>query len=1716
MSKQVDSRIVQMQFDNKKFEEGVKTTLNSINKLDSTLNALNDISLKGFEKLGDFTKNFDLSGIGRAAEAVTDRMSAMGIVGARVLSNLTDAAMNTAKHLADITIGQVMTGGKNRALNLESAKFQLEGLGVSWESIKDNINAGVKDTAYGLDAAAKVASQLVASNVKVGEEMEHSLVAVSGVAAMTNSTYEDIGHIFTSVAGNGRLMGDQLQQLSGRGLNAAAALAKQLGKTEAEIREMTSKGQIDFMTFSQAMYEAFGSHAKEANKTFTGSLSNMKAALSRIGAEFYTPGLEYARDVFNAITPAIDALKGSLKEYNVFDNASRIMKTLSENVVKFFESLGDTKAVNSFLKGPLKLLSGALGSISTLLNRGVHTEIFKSIINGLSSVWKMVRAVASGFKAVFPIDLVKTITKFADHLKESRKEFDANASIYTRVRDVAKGIAAALDVVFKVSKAVIGVTKPFFDSALERLNKILTFFSDIGKKIYKFDQDVNSVDLFVKWSNKIDDIKLKFLELKIKVEDSLDLINAKFKEKFGKTIPELIQKLKDKVTELFSGKDKKEEKQGIDFFGILEVLINGVTKAVLLLIDVFGAFYKVFGGQIGIFTSIQEAFSKMSEGADNFVGKLNAIIQFMKGDQNLASYGLKSSEGFEKFLTGLRDGFTKLKTGAKGAFEYFKGIFGNLKNVFMEAGGYIFEAFKKVGDRLRTISFSDILKAGGLSAGILLLKDFFEKIKEFTTKQSPIEKLVDSLSGLGSSVGGFFDQLKKALGGGEEETSKVDELKNLAVSVAILTGALLILSSIDAESLGRSMSIVTMSIAELLGSLYLFNKHIKNDEENENIAALADMMVKLSASVLILAFALKMISSIDTDKLVSSFMAVAGLLAELGFSMYLISTYVKNAPKVGGTLLAMAVAIRLLVGAMKGLAKLETGQLVKGLVGIAALLGEVIGFTLAFKKLKLAKTLNKIVGPLVLFAVALNMLVVPLAALALIGAAGQLGPTLVAFGILLGEIALFSAIMTDVEVGDFTKLAASLVIFAVALNMMLIPLAALAVIGASGQLGVTLLAFGVLLGEIALFSAIMSEAQVGEFLKLSAALIVFAVALNLMIAPLVALSLIDVTQALIGLGLLMLELGVFTYAMQSIGGGGSLAALSAGLIIFAIAMNMLIPPLAALASMQNLGKALLGFAAIVAILAVMVGFAAALSGFAGAILAVSAAFLLIGAAIALVGVGIAGLGAGIYLIVAAFRLLIQTVSEFADSFVDLAIKAANGIIAFLLTLANAEPELIEGLGKIIITFCNAMLKAVPKIVETIGEILFGILDYLSKRVPDIIDRLLKLVFGILHGLLNGLMEKVPVLARDLYNLCMTILDETVKLLKQTPMDLVDIFFGGGFNKDKNSGKKISEFFKGLFDKNKDSKEVQEAGEQTGEQVVDSVSETIDSQESKNKVDDSLNSLLDGSANSILNNDSMPNAMTSLSEKSLDGFEDPLNIVGGESLEMKNIAGYTQDGFLNNMDPSKFYDAGSLNMSEYIKGMKDEGGIASPSKEAMKIAGFLDEGFGIGMERSTFAEQASEEKVQSVLTAFESAGNMMRNFKMPSLTAALQSIFDSQSLLDDTYEPTIAPVLDTSNLSRGFTSLDSMLSSQRSLALAGEAAYLQESGRNLSMEIQNGNSKDMNQNFNTLGTKLDKLGDAILNSQIVLDSGELVGGIASPMDRTLGIRAIRAQRGGRRS
>ena len=341
----VDNRIVKMQFDNEQFEKNVSKSMTTLDKFEEKLQFKKAINgVKGLQIAFDSVA-FDK--LASSIDSIEKRLSGVGVMAATVVSRITNSLIDGAMQIERATIGQIKTGGWARAMKLENAKFTVEGLKLDWTEMLKAINYGVQDTAYGLDAAAAAASQLAASGVTYKESingandslMHKSLRAISGVAAMTNSSYEEISRIFAAAAGKGVVMGDELNQLAGRGLNAAAILAEAFGTTEDVIRDAASAREITFKEFAEAMDDAFGAHAKEANKTFNGALSNMKAALSRFGAVFATPVIQKTNKFFIALTDRIKEMKNAISDTTA--NGEVLEKHLEGHFAEMWEKLID-------------------------------------------------------------------------------------------------------------------------------------------------------------------------------------------------------------------------------------------------------------------------------------------------------------------------------------------------------------------------------------------------------------------------------------------------------------------------------------------------------------------------------------------------------------------------------------------------------------------------------------------------------------------------------------------------------------------------------------------------------------------------------------------------------------------------------------------------------------------------------------------------------------------------------------------------------------------------------------------------------------------------------------------------------------------------------------------------------------------------------------------------------------------------------------------------------------------------------------------------------------------------------------------------------------------------------------------------------------------------------------------------------------------------------
>ena len=172
----VENRIVSIKFDDQQFNQQVAQTLLTLDKLTEKLGNLG--SGKGFADINAAANSVNFSGMASGIDKIASKFDALGAIGFSAIQNITTGVLNFVKNTAqnDI-IGPIITGGKTRALEIQQAQFQFQGLGINVQEVMADALAAVKGTAFGLGDAAKAAAQFGASGIGAGQDMTTALRA---------------------------------------------------------------------------------------------------------------------------------------------------------------------------------------------------------------------------------------------------------------------------------------------------------------------------------------------------------------------------------------------------------------------------------------------------------------------------------------------------------------------------------------------------------------------------------------------------------------------------------------------------------------------------------------------------------------------------------------------------------------------------------------------------------------------------------------------------------------------------------------------------------------------------------------------------------------------------------------------------------------------------------------------------------------------------------------------------------------------------------------------------------------------------------------------------------------------------------------------------------------------------------------------------------------------------------------------------------------------------------------------------------------------------------------------------------------------------------------------------------------------------------------------------------------------------------------------------
>ena len=1009
MSKKVDERVVEMRFENGQFEKGVAQSTESLNKLKKSLNL--EGAAKGLENVNSAAKNTSgIESLAASLEKVEHRFSTMGIVGMRVIENLTDSAMRFAKKTVGFVTNGIINGGKRRAMNLENANFQLQGLLKNEEAVAavmQNVSDAVDGTAYSLDAAAKVASQLAASGMKAGDEMFSALRGVAGVAAMTNSSYEDIGRIFTQVAGQGRLMGDQLLQLSVRGMNAAATLANYLTKvgdgteyTEAQIRDMVSKGQISFDTFAAAMDDAFGEHAKAANSTFEGALSNIKSALGRIGADFIKPLIAQNGpfvNLFNAIRKKVNQIHEITKP--IAEWTTKTIGNMVNKLAGFLEKLdiknpfakvngGDvaktTKAFNSaadavgnaaqslehFQDIAVRVIRGEFGNgaerVKALANAGEDYAKVQTLVNKVwlrnGKNWSDCTVKAEELEEVIG-SLSDTELKSLGYTEEQSESLK---NLAQQAKETGKPISELINNLQTPTKK--GLFLDAIQNGLKGLSKVLktvktawnSVFSpkNLSDGVYKAVENLHALsEKFVMTDETADKLQRTFSGLFSALSVVKNFVGgtvAVVLRVVSKLLSSLHISLLDVTAAVGDAITKFKEWLNSNniFVRTFGAIATNAQKAALAIRDWVKAFTELPVVQktvTSVKTAIVNAFNATKEVF--FDGK-KRIADFIDNWKDLDKITLDNLKAMLiDFKKNVLDEFFKVNFNFsfKGITNKIKGLKTSMKTELKSAtnilDGFKESIFKLAEEARSKIHMGDIF---GYGMAALMVKSVMDIGKSLEMLEGPIAgvtSVVKGLAGIEKSVAKYIDA-KKLIDKAKAFNILSSAIVKLAFAVALLVASMYVINDINQNG---ELSMPLLTLIGLMGMLALLAYAVSKINFS-GIAKISGIMFSIGGAIALLALALKTMDGLSSDdKTYKNAVVLIALIGVLGVVAVALGERVPQLSKGSIAIIAFASAVYILAKALKSIGKIDKYSLNQS---FATLVGLILALSIAAQGLK--------------------------------------------------------------------------------------------------------------------------------------------------------------------------------------------------------------------------------------------------------------------------------------------------------------------------------------------------------------------------------------------------------------------------------------------------------------------------------------------------------------------------------------------------------------------------------------------------------------------------------------------------------------------------------------------------------------------------------------------------------------------------------------------
>jgi tape measure domain-containing protein len=1303
----IDERVVEMKFDNKQFEAGVKQTMGSLDALNKSLKL--EGATKGLTDVAAASKTVQLGHLEAGANAVAERFKAMSVIAVTALATIAHQAVFAGEQLVkSLTVAPLKSGLEEYETNLNSIQTILSN--TQWQ------NTGLKDVTDALDILNLYSDQTIYNFA----EMARNIGTFTAAGVKLNVAVDAIKGIANLAA----ISGSNSQQAA----TAMYQLSQAISSGKVALMDWNSvvNAGMGGKVFQDSLMETARIHGVAIDKmvkdagSFRNTLENgwltgqiLTETLSKFTGDLTAAQLKTMGYNEQQIAGILKMGQTAQDAATKVKTMSALMNTLRESATSgwaqtwelifgdFEEARTLFTQVNDVLGGIIKASADSRNEmISDWKELGGRTEIILAISNAFRFLIEILKPIRDAFREIFPAttgkqlyDLTVAIRVFAEHLKVGSETAD-------NLRRTFAGVFALFGIGYDIIKQVVIQFLRLFGLATEGAGGFLEVTANIGDFLVELRKAIKEGEGFAKIFKLVGDV----LSIPIKLIKLLagylgDLFDGFDAQEAAKSITGLIGQL-EPLTRLGDAAGTAWEK-------VAETLDN-VWSLFLGLGQKFAAFFDKFGPRIKEFMK-DFNFQALFAGIDT--GLFAAIVLMFR---NLIGGG-----------------------GIGGIFGEIKETINQLTNTLetMQTtlrAATLLQIALAVGVLTASMAVLSKIDAGGLTRALTAMGVMFTQL--FSSML-----ILEKFSGF-KSIPTIY-----ALAGA---------MTVLGVAIAVLTISVKELSELKWDELAKGLT----GVGALLTMLVLVGKFMPNPAG----------MISTSVGLVILAGAVKLLASSVTDLAGMSWAEMAQGLTGVAATLTALALFTKFASVEKGGVLAgagivlLAAGIKILASAMKDFATLSWEDIGKGLTGMAGGLTLMAAALIAIPPTSvfsaaaiiivaaslgmLADALQKMGGMswkdigagLTTLGVALTLISAALIAIPPTSVLSAAAVLIVAasLGMITEALAKMGG-MSWVEIAKgLITLAGALTIIAVAVNVMTGALpgaAAMLIVAAS---------LAILAPVLQMFGQLSWEEMAKGLLMLAGVFAVLGVA-GLLLTPIVptllglgvAVTLLGAGMLLAGAGLLAFSVGLTALAVSGAAGTAALVALVAGLVgIIPTVMEAIANGVIAFAKVL----ATAGPAMTEAMTTVILALVKAIDETSPKVLAT------------------------------LIKLLDNFLTEMAKSLPKMAQAAYDILIAILTSIKNNIAKVAKTALEIVAEFINGIAAGIPSVIQAGFNLIISFINGLAQAIRDNSPKMrtagFDLALAIIDGMTGGLGSGVNKVIDAAKNVAKKALDAALKTL----------------------------------------------------------------------------------------------------------------------------------------------------------------------------------------------------------------------------------------------------------------------------------------------------------------------------------------------------------------